>query len=290
MMKETEARFLTAIAILAGFVIASGAVAGTFALLLGDARLYPLSLPVIFFYSVIFGLGLYVMIRSAGKDTWVVASLAGFTLGAAPMALFAESIGFIVFFGLFGAGAALLLWLIVPRSRPVGEPPSPLARRHTALLSIAAAGVIAAVFLIPEATEDRSCHNMSRDGRTSSLSPLGGFYLVVGTDQWRAVETEMLAFRAWAGWQYQGKVRTDDGFPWLQLSLCHEPGTNILVTGLHEQGEVAFFLYQPKERAGWESELRMLYERIRARWPESIEFRDSRGGETTAPPAWAHGE
>lgn len=300
-MFKTDTRSLDVLIILAGFVIASGAAACAYALLEREARLFPLAFPFVLVSALILGLAPYLMIRAARKDTWVVACLVGFVVGSAPMAIMAalaaashpsalsilfdaDNLRGIAFFGLLGAGSALLFWFIVPSANQTRELPSPRPSRRAALLSVAAMGVVAAFFIVPEATRDRSCHNLFRDGRTSSFSAVGGFDLMVDIDQWHDVEREMVALRDSGDWSFYGKVRTDDGFPWLQFSLCREPGTNIVVNGLPEQRRISFSVFQPQGGTDWEPAFRTLYERVRARWPNNIEFTNKQGGKMDAPP------
>jgi hypothetical protein len=152
------------------------------------------------------------------------------------------------------------------------------------LLAVAAAGVIATAFVIPYATKDRSCHNPLRGGG-SSIGQVASFNLRVGVDQWRHVEKELDAFRRSGGWSVRSDVRPDDSFPWLQISLCREPGTNIFVSGLADRDEINFGVYQPQGGSSWRPDFRALYDRINARWPTKIVFKDDQGNPTTAP-AW----
>jgi hypothetical protein len=199
-----------------------------------------------------------------------------------------QNLGFIGLFGLLGVGGALLFWFFVRGSASSEErddkasPPPPL---RTALLSVAAAAVVAAAFIIPQATADRSCHNPLRGGGTS-IAQTASFDLRVGMDQWRDVEAEVEQFRRSGDWSVRSDVRIDEGFPWLQISLCKETGTNIFVLGLADFGEVNFGVYQPQGGDTWRQDFRALYDRISARWPAKVTFKDGQGRQTGTP-EWA---
>lgn len=196
-----------------------------------------------------------------------------------------QNLGFIGLFGLLGVGGALLFWFFVRRGASnekqsdESSPPSPL---RTVVLSVVAAGVVAAAFMIPYATADRSCHNPMRGGETS-IGQTASFDLRVGVDEWRNVEAEVEAFRRSGDWSVRSDVRIDERFPWLQISLCKETGTNIVVQGLAEFGEVNFGVYQPQGGNTWRPDFRALYEWISARWPTKVTFKDGPGRHAGAP-------
>jgi hypothetical protein len=96
-------------------------------------------------------------------------------------------------------------------------------------------------------------------------------------------------FRRSGDWSVRSDVRTDEGFPWLQISLCKESGTNIVVQGMPDFNEVSFGVYQPQGGSTWRGDFRALYERISVRWPTKIVFKNGQG-EQTGPPEWAAAE
>jgi hypothetical protein len=296
-------------------IVASGAAAAVFAALFGDMRVFTPTFVIVAVVAVCLGLPVYLAARVARNDTPVVAAIMGFFVGAViPAILVAASIpdqasvgdtatvidgrytsagwmqnlAWIGFFGLLGIGGAMVFWFIVRRSASSGEqgqqrpPPSPL---RTALLSVAAAGVVAAAFVIPYATADRSCHNPLRGGGTS-IAQAANFDLGVGVDQWRNVEAEMEGFRRSGDWSVRSDVRTDKGFPWLQISLCKQTGTNIFVQGMADFADVNFGVYQPQGGDTWRRDFHALYERINARWPRKVTFRDGQG-RRIGTPEWA---
>lgn len=312
-------QFRSAVRIVTGLIIASGTAAAVFAMMFGDIRVFPPTFVVVAGVAVFLGLPVYLAARAARNDTPIVAAVMGFIVGATIPAIlilagsapdqaavgdtvtaingsytvegWLQNLAWVGFFGLLGVGGALVFWVIIRRSvlsEEEAKESAPPRKLQTTLLSVTAAGVIAAAFAIPYATADRSCHNPLRDGRTS-IGPVASFDLRVGVDQWRNVEDEMEEFRRSGGWSVRSDVRTDESFPWLQISLCKEPGTNIFVQGMAEFDEVNFGVYQPQGGSAWRQDFRALYDRISARWPAKIVFKDGQGSPITTP-EWAESE
>jgi hypothetical protein len=257
--------------------------------------------------------------RAKRNDTPIVAAVMGFIVGAALPAVLVFSgpaadeassggtatvvngaytaagwlrnLGLIGFFGLVGVGAALAFWKLVGRHSSVEteeDAPSPSRPARTIPVVVAAVGILAMAFVIPWITFDRSCHNPLRDGRTG-IAQSASFDLRVGVDQWREVEREMETFQRLGRWSIRSDVRTDDGFPWLQISLCKEPGTNIFVHSMPDGNEVMFAVYQPQGGSSWHSDFRGLHDRINSRWPNKISYRDGHGMSISTP-EWARRE
>ncbi|HKC04085.1 MAG TPA: hypothetical protein VKC17_12375, partial [Sphingomicrobium sp.] len=287
--------------------------AAVFAMLFGDIKVFTPAFVVVAGVAVFLGLPIYLAARAARNDTPIVAAVMGFIVGGAIPAIlifagpradqasvgdtatiingsytlagWLQSLGLVGLFGLLGVGSALVFWLIVRRSASGGTAnaeSAPSRPFRTTLLPVAAAGVIAAAFAIPYVTADRSCHNPLRGGGTS-IGEVASFDLGVGVDQWRNVEKEVDDFRRSGDWSVRSDVRTDESFPWLQISLCKEPGTNILVQGFADLNVVSFSVYQPQGGLTWRRDFGVLYERISARWPTKIAFRDKHGSPTAAP-------
>ncbi|WP_324749352.1 hypothetical protein SH591_12280 [Sphingomonas sp. LY54] len=293
-----------AVTIAAGLIVASGAAAAVFALMLGGIGVFTPTFVIVAIVAVSLGLPVYLAARAARNDTPMVAAAMGFVVGAviptllvlasAPdqasvggtatvidgrytLAGWMQSLALIGFFGLLGVFAALVFWFIVRRSAPTeeqGEETS--APLRASLLSVAAAGVVVAAVIIPHASADQSCHNPLRGGGTS-IALTASFDLRVDVDQWRNVEAEMQRFRRSGDWSVRSDVRTDDDFPWLQISLCNETGTNIFVQGMPSFNEVSFGVYQPQGGDTWRRDFRALYDLISRRWPTKVTFEDSRG-------------
>ena len=312
-MSRAGFQLRSTVKIAAGLIIASGAAAAVFAIMFGDIRVFTPTFVIVAAVAVFLGLPVYLAARAERNDTPLVAAVMGFIVGAVIPAIlifagpaadqasvgdtatvingsytaagWLQNLAWVGFFGLLGVGGALVFWLIVRRSvsrEEQNHESTPPRRLGTTLLSVAAAGVIAAAFAIPYATADRSCHNPMRDGRTS-IGQVASFDLRVGVDQWRNVEQEVDAFQRSGGWSVQSDVRTDESFPWLQISLCKETGTNIFVQGMADFNEVSFGVYQPQGGSGWRRDFRELHDRISTRWPTKIVFKDDQGSPTSAP-------
>ena len=313
-------QFRGAVTIVAGLIVASGAAAAVLTMMFGDIKFFTPTFVVVAAVAVFLGLPLYLVARAARSDTPIVAAVMGFIVGAAipavlvfsgapdqasvgdtvtavdgsyTLAGWLRNLGFIGLFGLVGTGGAMLFWFFVRRGVSSDEqdaqscsPPPP--RIRTTMLLVIAVCVIAAAFGIPYATADRTCHNTLRDGR-ESIGQVASFDLRVGVEEWLNVEKEMNAFRRSGDWSVRSDVRTDKGFPWLQISLCQEPGTNIFVQGMESSKEVNFGVYQPQGGETWRRDFRALYDRINARWPNKVVFKDGQG-QQTGPPAWAIAE
>ena len=56
--------------------------------------------------------------------------------------------------------------------------------------------------------------------------------------------------------------------------------------GIESFNEVNFGVYQPQGGETWRQDFRALYERINARWPNKVVFKDGQG-QQIRPPKWA---
>lgn len=309
----------SAIVVAAAWIVASGLAAFALALLMSGIRFFRSIFVVVAIVSGVLGLPVYLAARARRNDTPIVAAAMGFIVGAAIPAILIfggpaadeasigdtatvingsytaagwwQNFALIGFFGLVGVGGALAFWKLVGRGVTVEaaeDAPSPKRVARTRLLAAAAVGVIAMAFVIPRLTADRSCHNPLRDGRTG-IAEAASFDLSAGVDQWRNIEREVDAFGRAGNWSVRSDVRTDQGFPWFQISLCKEPGTNIFVQGLPDGNSVIFSVTQPQGGSGWQPDFRMLHNRISARWPNKISYRDGHGM-TISAPAWVENQ
>lgn len=303
------------IVVAAAWIVASGLAAVALALLMGGIRFFTTIFVVVAVVSGVLELPIYFAARARRNDTPMVAAVMGFIVGAAIPAIlifggpaadkasigdtatvingsytaagWLENFAFTGLFGLVGVGAALAFWKLVGRHSTVEATegaPSPKRLVETRLLVAAGVGVIAIAFVIPRFTADRSCHNPLRDGRTA-IAEAASFDLSAGVDQWRNIEREVGIFGRAGNWSIRSDVRTDEGFPWFQISLCKEPGTDIFVQGMPDGNEVIFSVTQPQGGSGWQTDFRTLHDRISARWPNKISYRDGHGM-TISAPAW----
>lgn len=286
---------------------------------MGGIRFFTPIFVVVAIVSCVLGLPVYLATRARRNDTPIVAAVMGFVVGAAIPAIlifggpaadkasigdtatvingsytaagWLQNFAFIGFFGLVGVGGALAFWKLVGRGATADTAEGGLSPKRfgrTTLLAAAAVGVIAMAFVIPPLAADRSCHNPLRDGRTS-IAEAASFDLSAGVDQWRNIEREVDAFGRAENWSIRSDVRTDAGFPWFQISLCKEPGTDIFVQGMPDGNSVIFSVTQPQGGLGWQRDFRMLHDRIGARWPNKISYRDGHGM-TISAPAWVENQ
>jgi hypothetical protein len=58
------------------------------------------------------------------------------------------------------------------------------------------------------------------------------------------------------------------------------------VQGTADFNEVSFGVYQPQGGSTWRRDFRALYQRIKARWPTKVTFKDGQGRQTGTP-EWA---
>jgi hypothetical protein len=287
---------------LLGLAGASVPIAVVLTALMGSPVVYPIVFVCTLAIVGPIGGGAFLLIRD--KATWWRVGLGGFATGALVPGLlvlvaipdyassagvatviegrytftgWAQNLVFVGGFGLLGVVGAifartLILWLMK------GGAGAKFA--VSALIAIS----VAAMWLVPAAAEDRSCHNPLRDGR-DSISPVAGFNLHVSLGEWSAVQDELDLFANVHRWQRQADVRPDQGFPWFQVSLCREPGTNIFITKGMEADDLSIFVFQPQGGDSWEAPLRRLQEHLERRWPGRTSY--GYGPGASPRPPWA---
>lgn len=301
---------------IATLIAAAGAAAALITLFFSDIRFFPAVLVITLIISGALGLPLYFYLWAEGKVSARHALITGFLVGAilpavlvllGPAADQASSGGYdtvvngrytaygwlqnllmVTFFGVVGSIGGVIFWALARGRRGYSERPDEggmglsatgaLVRVSLALL------VVAAAFIIPQATKDRSCHNTMRDGRTS-IGPVARFNLNVGHEEWEAVAAEVHWVARQGGWSILSEVRPYDDFKWFQMSLCREPGTNILIIGHDEWKEVSFSVFQPQGGTSWREPFTELYLHIQRGWPGKIGFTGDEG-EKISPPRW----
>jgi len=303
----------------AGATLSAAVPAAAVTAMSGELRLFTLSFAVALAHSVLLGLPLYGLLRSRGFLTsWWVAVGGGGIVGVLPFGCLAllslpdqastdgtptvingvrTMAGWLEFFQLLGELAALgalgglTFWLIIrlhtallSTSANVAVVPQRVLgwRSITALAS--AAGIVAcAAAAIPALTEDRSCHNPLR-GR-SSISSQINLELHLGMRDWRAVDAEMREFAKKRGWSYQGDVRPDPNFPWLQVSICDARGTEFVAIATDAREPIRVAVYQPQGGLDWREPFSAFYRRLQARWPGKLDFTGD-VSQAVPPPPW----
>lgn len=292
-------------------IVTAGLVAAAISLVMGGIRQFPLTFAVVAVLAFVLGLPLYMAARSAGKATLATAAIAGSLIGAAIPALLVFTgpaadtasvggtatvvggaytaagwlwnLGMIFAFGAAGAIGGAAFWAVVWGRRDRAE----VGNVRMAILMGAAACVLAAAFTTTNLTMDRSCHNPLRNGGTS-ISPIAGFTLLAGKNQWPKVETVIEEFQRSNDWTIRSDVRLDDDFPWFQVSVCEEPGTQIFVHGLLDFGgrdEVRFDAFTFANGAEWKEAFRSIHDAVESQQLGELEYKH--GEEWSAdPPAW----
>lgn len=297
--------------VICSMIVTAGLVAAAISLVMGEIRQFPLIFAVVAVWAFVLGLPLYMAARSAGKATLATATIAGFVVGAAIPALLVftgpagdtasvggtatvvggaytaagwlQNLGMIIAFGAVGAIGGAAFWAVV---RGRGDRAEVGNVRMTTLAG-AAACVLVAAFTTTSLTMDRSCHNPLRAGGTS-ISPIAGFTLLAGKDQWPKVEAILEEFQRSNDWAIQSDVRLGDDFPWFQVSVCEEPGTQLFVHGLLDFGgrdEVRFDAFTFADGAEWEDAFRSIHDAVKSQQLGELEYKH---GEVWSadPPAW----
>lgn len=263
----------------AGVLVASG-----LTVMMGYGSLYPFVLLVTLAIVAIVGGPAFLRIRE--DVTWRKVVLAGLLTGAIfPAVLGLPSLAYpseyllmVGGFGLAGIAGAMIAWLLASWLLNGGLG----AKAGVALL--VAAGV-AAMWIVPWALMDRSCHNFGRNGLTS-ISPIAGFHLNVTMAEWPEVREELDRFAREEGSQIRKDIRPDPGFPWFQVSLCREPGTIISVDkAAFEEDQISIHAFQPQGGDSWRAPLRELQDRLERRWPGGIGHREFDGPRSPWAPA-----
>jgi hypothetical protein len=299
------------VVIICSMIIAAGLVAAATSLAMGGMRQFPITFAVVAVLAFVLGLPLYLAARSVGKATCVTAAIAGFLVGAAIPALLVltgpaadtasvggtatvdggaytaagwlQNLGMILGFGVAGAIGGAAFWALVSGRRD----PAQVSNVRMVILLGAAACVLVAAFTTTSLTADRSCHNPLRNGG-ASISPVAGFSLLAGKDQWPKVEAILKEFQRSNDWAIQSDVRLGNEFPWFQVSVCEEPGTQIFVHGLLDFGgrdEVRFDAFIFANGAEWEDAFRSIHNAVKSQQLGEIEYKH--GEEWSAePPAW----
>jgi len=305
-----------ALVVVAAIIVGAGAAAAAFTLLSGEMQIFPLAFLLILVPSAALGIPSYVVFESVGRANWKTAAAVGFFVGAViPAAVvfvgrgadqasvdgvptvvdgsytwagWTQGLAVVAGFGLLGVIGGLLFYFAVSRSRKQRsadpEIQSPATWRG-GLLVAAALCVVIAAFSVSVASKDRSCHNPLRGGG-NSIAPVATFDLNVGPDQWRRVERLIHGFGTEHGWDIRSDVRPDGDFKWFQMSLCREPGTEIVVQGYPEFRSVYVSVFQPQGGASWRQPFGALLRLVEETWPKSVEFEGATGAKIGRP-NWA---
>lgn len=261
-------------------------------------RLPPSTFGVVFAQTVFLGVPAALIVWRGRRFTALTALILGFVVGALPLFLIQTYVlilsalgsagkfdppGFmdlvyavvnLAIPGLYGAAGGIGAWgaWTVSARRPI----------------IMALIVIAALSLIlgrPTVTEDRSCHNPFRDGRTSISSQVNA-RLILPETEWSVLMQLFRAFAEANDWSLRDDADQPPGLR--NLSVCNVDGTQIAVFGLarREDETIAanISVYQPQGGDSWKAPARLLLKDIDARWPGRFHFTGPDGSPIDPPP------
>ncbi|MEM9084333.1 MAG: hypothetical protein AAGB23_00240 [Pseudomonadota bacterium] len=299
------------IVVICSMIIAAGLVAAAISLVMGGIRLFPLTFVVVAVLAFVLGLPLYLAAHTAGRATLIRAALAGFFVGGAIPALLVlsgpvadsasvggtatvvggvytvagwlKNLGMVLAFGAAGAIGGIAFWAIVGGRDDTAK----VGNVRMAILVGAAACVLVAASTTTSLTMDRSCHNPLRNGSTS-ISPIASFTLLAGKDHWPKVEAILEEYQRSNDWAIRSDVRLGDDFPWFQVSVCEEPGTQIFASGYLDFGgrdEVRFDAFTFADGAEWEDALRSIHNAVESQSLGELEYKHGEEW-STEPPAW----
>ena len=182
-------------------------------------------------------------------------------------------------FGLFGAIAGGIFWLILKRLQRFGS--------SSRWIPLGAGVLVAVVIVLPQLTKDRTCHNLFRDGRTSA-SPVMSIDLVMEEAEWSELKSFYQTFALNHGLEFEGQIdRKFESVSVLYLSMCEEPGLHVnshrqqwhrsRADPLPDRG-VPISIFQTSVDADWRPLARELVMALSREFPDQVRFRDEGGG------------
>jgi hypothetical protein len=289
--------------------------------LFGSVRVLPAALIVTAGHSLILGLPVALFYRSRVWTKLIAAVAGGFLIGVIPgglitlpslfigsasiddvptvvggMPTFAGWLQYLKLLGeLGGLGATggLTFWLTLQglgEMKSAGQAsalPQPNRTRSGAWAAAAAVIVVVGVSSIPALTEDRSCHNLLRDGRASA-APQIEIDLDIKPEDWPRLSSLFNEFSRTHGMLFRDLSENQPHvLKALSLSICNSAGQVISVEDLRWASNhyvssmpgygVPINIFNLNGRAGWRSIARQLVDTLDNQWPGKVRFRDGRG-------------
>jgi len=113
--------------------------------------------------------------------------------------------------------------LIVPGLVRLWMRPGKMGRPTFVFLTSA---LLAGLWLAPLGVRARSCHNPSRHS-AHPVPPVTAFEVGVPVGDWALLRGELVRYAEASGWQVWSDVRADPSFPWFEVSLCRQSGTEV---------------------------------------------------------------
>ena len=279
-------------------------------------------------HAVVLGLPLFLLFRTKGWVNFYSSTISGFVIGAIPggvvswpsrytgpgsfssvdgvptmidgvptLAGWMNYVELLLVLGSLGALSGLVFWLVLqfagrkPNSDNIPPPaPSPIPRLNTRAAALAGVSLALAAFVIaiPTIMEDRTCHNMFRDRRTSA-APRVASDLNIPRDEWPALTRIFAELGAEHDLSFRDSSIHRPGLEYLVLSLCNESGVNVSAMQMQLNGEnapargISVGLYLLTDDAEWRPVAQSLIGRIEAAWPGKLQI-SGPGGETVPPP------
>lgn len=315
----------------AAFLLAALAPAIAAAALTGSIKLLPFTFGVAFAHALGLGLPLFLIFRLKRRVNLISSVGIAFIVGALPMGVLTWPLAFwrapgqasingvptvvdglptaagwfyyvqtLVYFGLFGALAGFVFWIVLRISGEIAtRKPSAdhgseqtgdhfASARTSALLGATAVLLTSVVLAIPTITKDRSCHNMFRDGR-QHVTPMVSIELHIDTQDWPKLAEVFKEFASAHALSFRDSRKGEPGvFQLLGLSLCNEHGINIeadaqqwasaewKASALASRG-VHLGVFELQKDSGWEQLARDLMAKLESAWHGKVTFRNGEG-------------
>jgi hypothetical protein len=238
---------------------------------------------MVFFFALaqalIFGVPLYRLLRTRLKITAWRSAVAGVLVGLLPAIVLSSRLaGWLPYFetllyaGVYGGVGGFAFFQTLSFTGAIETPEVKGEKTGGRALTAYAAAAVAlcAALLLPEALQDRSCHNVARDGAVR-ISPKIVAQLKIDASEWttltelfRKVETShALSFR------HDSHVQ-DGTLWWRTLQICNE---DLMIDADHRplaQPEIAITVSQTRDGSDWNGPARELFRYIEATWPKRM--------------------
>lgn len=287
---------------------------------LASLALIPAAFVVALAHAILLGAPLLAILWWKRWIGWLTAAAAGFAVGAAGIAFLTwplagsgsswvngvatrtdgvptpagwiDYLQGVAMFGALGAAGGLGFWLwlrlagVVPVAAYASDTPARRLRYTDMSLPLVVALGAGSILSVSVLTQDKSCHNVLRDGRSSIGSELR-IDLDIDHAEWPVLEQEFESFAAAHSLSFRNNSEERPGIVrMLYLSACTEDMTISAAEhrwasrgyrSLIDGRGVGINIYQPGESGGWQVLAEDLCERLESRWPGRVRFRNGEG-------------